>query len=128
MVIYCFLMLNYLFTFASWNIRGLGQVLKCGDVLSELINIKPNAVFLQETKLETINKFKAKTFLPSSLDALHFKPAIGSSGGLINAFATNQFSLISQSNTNFTLTSVVTCLATTKLLHITNIYLQPITI
>jgi exonuclease III len=38
----------------SWNVRGLNDPIKCGDVLSELLSSKPDLVLLQETKLTTI--------------------------------------------------------------------------
>jgi exonuclease III len=51
----------------SWNIRGLGDSNECNIVRSVLANAKPSIVCFQETKLHTINVFKAKTFLPPNL-------------------------------------------------------------
>jgi exonuclease III len=42
----------------SWNVRGLNDPLKCGDVLSELLFSKPDLVLLQETKLSVISPLK----------------------------------------------------------------------
>lgn len=42
----------------SWNVRGLGDSVKCGDVLAELLPSTPNLVLLQETKLADIPKHK----------------------------------------------------------------------
>ena len=88
---------NFVFTFASWNVCVLGQTLKCADVLSEILALKPTAVFLQETKLDRLDIFKTRSFLPRILDNIQCKPSIGTAGGMINAFSSNHFTLISQS-------------------------------
>jgi exonuclease III len=81
-------MLTTSFDFCSWNIRGLGDQKKCEDILTELISIKPDALFLQETKLAEITSIKAKSFLPKSIPYFSFKPAIGIAGGILNKAST----------------------------------------
>ena len=109
-------------TCCCWNLRGLGQAPKCADVLSELLSINPHAVFIQETKLDSIDKIKAHSFLPKQLTTYHSKPSSGSCGGILNAFSQAHFSIQSQSTSDFTLTSVVTCLASPTPLYLTNVY------
>jgi exonuclease III len=42
----------------SWNVRGLNDNIKCGNVLSELLSAAPDIVLLQETKLSSISPLK----------------------------------------------------------------------
>lgn len=61
------LLMHKYFSFLSWNVRGLGQVDKCDDVLSELINVAPSIIGMQETKLAAPSAAKTWSFLPSRL-------------------------------------------------------------
>jgi exonuclease III len=73
------------FTFFSWNIRGLGDPLKCDLVKHSLMVNHPNLVLLQETKLANINSFKSSSFLPGFLNSFLSLDAIGASRGLLIA-------------------------------------------
>jgi len=52
------------FLVMSWNVRGLGDSDKCNLVRNVLVDAKPSVICIQETKLATLDLFKAKTFLP----------------------------------------------------------------
>jgi exonuclease III len=65
----------------SWNVRGLNDSIKCGNVLSELLSASPDIVLIQETKLNTIPSLKLHSFIPRRLDSFLFNPADGTSGG-----------------------------------------------
>jgi hypothetical protein len=55
------------FRFLSWNVRGLGDLLKC-DIVKEMIRVnRLDLVLLQETKHHSINSFMSSTFLPANL-------------------------------------------------------------
>jgi exonuclease III len=100
-------MLTTSFDFCNWNIRGLGDQGKCEDVLTELISIKPDALFLQETKLAKITSTKAKSFLPKSIPSFSFKPAIGTAGGILNAVSNSRFQITNNSIDQYSLSSTI---------------------
>jgi exonuclease III len=58
---------------------------KCDDVLTEVHNIKPSVLLLQETKLPQISTQKARSFHPAHLNNFAFKPSTGAAGGILNA-------------------------------------------
>jgi len=85
---------NRSFYFVSWNVRGLGDSDKCGIVRNAICDVKPSIVCLQETKLQNIDFFKAKSFLPSNLASSHVcAPADGTRGGILTAWDPALFSL-----------------------------------
>uniref|UniRef100_A0A8C9YXD9 Endonuclease/exonuclease/phosphatase domain-containing protein n=1 Tax=Sander lucioperca TaxID=283035 RepID=A0A8C9YXD9_SANLU len=43
--------INDTFTVVSWNVKGLGHVIKRGRVFSHLKSLKPDVIFLQETHI-----------------------------------------------------------------------------
>jgi exonuclease III len=98
-------MINLKYFFCSWNLRGLGQKMKCGDVLVELIAIDP--ILMQETKLSEITSLKAKSFLPRHLQSFYYKPANGSAGGILNAASSDHFNLENSTIHNFTISSMI---------------------
>lgn len=106
----------------SWNVRGLGETVKCGHVLSELLSSSAEIVLLQETKLADISSLKLYSFLPRRLDNYHHFPANGSSGGILTAWSGSAFAQISVSSTPNTLTVCLTSTATNLSLRITNVY------
>jgi exonuclease III len=68
----------------SWNVRGLGDLDKCNIVRNATRDANYSVVCLQETKLERIDTFKAKTFLPPNLASTFvFKPVDGTRGGML---------------------------------------------
>ena len=69
-----------------WNVRGLGDKGKCGDVLSELLSSSPHLVLLQETKLTDPDLSKIYSFLPRLLDSFRFSNAVGASGWILTAW------------------------------------------
>jgi exonuclease III len=69
------------FYIVSWNVRGLGDSDKCGVVRDVFTDAKPSIICLQETKLDTINLFKAKAFLPINFSSSYvFAPTDGTRG------------------------------------------------
>jgi exonuclease III len=115
-------MLTTSFDFCNWNIRGLGDQKKCEDVLTELISIKPHALFLQETKLAEITRIKAKSFLPNSIPSFSFKPAIGTASGILNAASNSHFEIVANSIGQYSLSSTLRLLSNNNEIITTNIY------
>jgi exonuclease III len=115
-------MLTTSFNFCNWNVRGLGDQRKCEDVLTELISIKPDAIFLQETKLADITSTKAKSFLPKSTPSFTFKPANGTAGGILNAVSNSRFQVKSSSIDQYSLTSSIRILSNNNEFKTTNVY------
>jgi exonuclease III len=56
-------------TIMSWNVYGLGDRDKYGDVWLMLPATPPDIVCLQETKLQNVARFKAASFLPRLLSS-----------------------------------------------------------
>ena len=115
-------MSNTTLSICSWNVRGLGDVSKCADILSELISISPHCALLQESKLNEITEQKFRSFLPRSLDQKVFLPADGSAGGTVSAFNSNYFPVLSHTHNNFTTSIKLTSLAHPQPFIITNVY------
>jgi exonuclease III len=109
----------------SWNVRGLHDPIKCGDVLSELLSSVPDIVLLQETKLSDIPLPKRHSFPPHRLDACIFKPANGASGGIFTAWNNSTFSVPTSSSTEHTLTVSLVSTTSNCALNITNVYAPP---
>lgn len=80
-------MCNVVKTFGvmSWNVRGLGDLVKCGVVRDAIMSANPCVTCLQETKLHDITKTSALSFLPPSLDSFQFIPAARSRVGILTA-------------------------------------------
>lgn len=90
----------------SWNVRGLGDRVKCADVLMELLASSPDIVLLQETKLSAISPLKLTSFLPRRLNSFLFTPSDGASGGILTAWTDSLFSILSSSSTAHTLSAL----------------------
>lgn len=70
------------FLVVSWNVRGLGDSDKCNLVRNVFTDAKPSVICIQETKLASIDLFKAKSFLPTNFAASFvLAPAEGTRGG-----------------------------------------------
>lgn len=121
MVLDKFLM-NRSFMVCSWNVRGLGDPVKCGDVLVELLASNPNLVMLQETKLSIIPDRKLYSFLPRRLNSFVFSAASGSSGGMLIAWSDSLFTCLGSSTTPNTLSVHLTSTLTGSSFYITNVY------
>jgi exonuclease III len=113
---------NITYIFCSWNVRGLGHILKCDEVLSEIISINPALLVLQDTKLNDIPSLKAKKFLPKHLQTFHFKPSTGSAGEILTATSSKHFSLAHTIEHSFSLSTTITSTSNNQKMIITNVY------
>jgi exonuclease III len=106
----------------SWNVRGLGDVVKCGDILAELLASNPNLVLLQETKLSDISKRKMYSFLPRRLNSTIFSAANGSSGGMLIAWSDSLFNILGSSSTPNTVSVHLASTFNNSFFFVTNVY------
>lgn len=105
-----------------WNVRGLNDHVKCGDVLSELLASNPDLVFLQETKLANISTKKLYSFLPRRLNNSICNNANGASGGILSAWSDAVFTCTDSSSTPNTLSIHLASPNLDYSLLITNVY------
>ena len=110
------------FNVGSWNVRGLGDPLKCDLVKNLLINNNFDLILLQESKLDTCNIFKSKTFLPSNLQSLNSVPSQGASGGIITAWDERKLKLTSASSRRYSLTTTLELELLGTSITVTNVY------
>jgi exonuclease III len=106
----------------SWNVRGLNDSIKCGNILSELLSASPYIVLVQETKLNTIPSLKLHSFIPRRLDSFLFNPADGTSGGVLTAWNSLNFHSARSLTTQHTLTICFTSTASNLTFYVTNVY------
>lgn len=86
LVLKMFLDNNKSLRLCSWNVRGLNDCTKCGDILTELIPQHLAFVALQETKLINPATSKLRSFLLAALlpmrpSMLMVPPAVSSRPG-----------------------------------------------
>ena len=109
-------------TFFSWNVRGLGQTCRCGDVLTELLSARPSIIALQETKLQSLNTIKRSSFLPSRLSSCVTRDSSGAAGGILTAWDASLCDIVDVSALPFSLTSSFTLRADDTRFTLTNVY------
>jgi exonuclease III len=105
-----------------WNVRGLGRRRKRDDVRAAIDNNLPSILCLQETKLDSISQFFASSFLPQSLRSFVFKPASGSSGGILTAWDDRLFQLLHHSIDDFSVTTSFSLRSDNLCFTIVNVY------
>jgi len=96
------------FNVISWNVRGLGDSDKCNLVRNAFRDANPVIVCLQETKLCSIDFFKAATFLPKGF-LFVFSPSDGARGGILTAWNPTAFALKQSFSKPYSLTCVFSC-------------------
>lgn len=74
--------------------RGPGDSDKCSIVRDSISDASPTVVCLHETKLQNVNVFKAKSFLPSKFaNSFTFVASDGARGGILTAWDPAYFSI-----------------------------------
>jgi hypothetical protein len=73
------------FSFISWNVRGLGDSEKCGDVLYNLTIAKPSFVVMKETKISNLLRLlkNALSGHPGFLPVWYFTQLVLLEGSLL---------------------------------------------
>ena len=95
---------------------------RCTVVCNTLISAKPVVVCLQESKLYDLHKLKARSFLPSNLSEIACLNARGTRGGIVTAWDTSLFSLVSTIVRQYSLTTTLSTPTPAKNITITNTY------
>ncbi|XVE94527.1 hypothetical protein REPUB_Repub02eG0016400 [Reevesia pubescens] len=80
----------------TWNVRGLGKSVKRRAVKKLILNTKPLAILLQETKLQQVDDFIVRSLWGTSNISWEFSGSLGASGGLITLWDENFFRLESK--------------------------------
>ncbi|XVF10646.1 hypothetical protein REPUB_Repub07fG0200300 [Reevesia pubescens] len=80
----------------TWNIRGLGRREKRRAVRNVVISIKPDMIFLQETKREEVDRRIIRSVWGSNTDCFESSSAVGAAGGLISIWKDDFFLLQSK--------------------------------
>jgi exonuclease III len=73
----------------SWNVRGLGGILKRPEVRKLLSEKNPSIVCLQETKLSVIDEALCMSLWGFVSHSYFFRPSEGASGGLLTIWDTS---------------------------------------
>jgi exonuclease III len=108
--------------FLFWNVRGLGDPAKCGVVKNAVLCANPSVACLQETKLDSLDAFKLKTFLPPRLCGFVTADADGSRGGMVTAWDTSLLQLVASSSNAYCLTTVFMSTTSGLSFTVTNVY------
>jgi len=111
-------------TILSWNVRGLGDKSKCNNARLAIPQTTPTILFFQESKLQTIDCFKACSFLPAThASSFSFLASNGAySGGIVTAWDQSCLSLLSSSHTPHSLTTTLQSNFSSFILTVTNYY------
>lgn len=75
----------------SFNVRGLGSMVKWRAIRNLISKEKPNLVCLQETKLEAIQDNLSSALWGDSCVEWRFVPAINHAGGLLCLWGEGKF-------------------------------------
>ena len=77
----------------SWNVRGLGAKIKRSSIRKITSTKNPWFVFVQETKMESIDQRIVKSCWNCDNLDWKFSPSIGNSGGILSIWEVDYFSL-----------------------------------
>ena len=114
---------NRTFNVFSWNTRGLGDYDKCIVVRNAIKAASPSVACLQETKLNDISCFKAKTFLPPNLATnWFFAPCDGSRGGILTAWDHRFWSASGRIDLQYSITTTLSSTISNCDFTLTNVY------
>lgn len=106
----------------SWNVRGLGEHTKCTRVRDSLTSSSPSIICSQESKLASLDMFKAASFLPLGFTEFVTVDADWSRGGLVTAWNPANFTIRSHICEQYTLTVVLSSTITNLEFTLTNVY------
>lgn len=79
----------------SWNMRGLNARIKKTSLRKLINRHDPQFIFIQETKIETIESSLIKSVWNTNNIEWLFSPSIGNSGGILSMWKSDYFTLIS---------------------------------
>ncbi|XP_078153720.1 uncharacterized protein LOC144548883 [Carex rostrata] len=88
----------------TWNVRGLNWRSKKLAVRKTIFLEKPDIVYIQETKLSSIDDTTKKEICGRRLDKYEYVPAIGTRGGMLIAWRSTRFQQQAATHNNYCLT------------------------
>jgi exonuclease III len=106
----------------SWNIRGLGGLVKRKEVRKLVGEKNPSIVCLQETKLHLCDDFLCSSLWGNSPHAFSFRPSIGASGGLLTIWDTTEVEVWSSVSRDHVLWCHGRFLSSGEEFHVANVY------
>ncbi|XVF06594.1 hypothetical protein REPUB_Repub06bG0062400 [Reevesia pubescens] len=77
----------------SWNIKGLGSVEKGKAVRNVVSRLRPDVIFLQESKLMEVERWVFRSVWGSNTSCFEFSSAVGTAGGIITIWNCDFFEL-----------------------------------
>lgn len=116
-------MIEHNCTILNWNVRGLNNPARRQVVRNLASQTRSTVVCLQETKLAHVDRPLVLELLGSAFaDSFCFLPAIGTRGGIILAFSSDFFSILSSSSTANTISASVSMRASVASWSISVVY------
>uniref|UniRef100_A0ACD5ZEV6 Uncharacterized protein n=1 Tax=Avena sativa TaxID=4498 RepID=A0ACD5ZEV6_AVESA len=106
----------------SRNVRGLGDVDKNAIVLKLLCDSGAQLICLQETKLQSIDMFKLREFLPHKYTSYVYQPADGTAGGTLIAWSEKSYEIVVKCQDRFSITVTVSSTSDNMMFMLTNVY------
>lgn len=96
------------YKFISWNVRGVNQKEKRLAIRQTIILEKPDIVCLQETKVSIMTNRMAKELCGRKLARFETRDAEGTRGGILIAWDTRKFSMMSATVRTYSLSILFT--------------------
>lgn len=101
-------LMNFKFplSFLIWNVRGLGNQQKCSMVKDVALDLKPDIICYQETKLRSCTPFQLRQVCPPRFVDFITLDSDGTRGGILLAWS-NKFTRISTMVRSFSVSAVL---------------------
>jgi exonuclease III len=106
----------------SWNIRGLGGLVKRNEVQKLVREKNPSIVCLQATKLPICDDFFCSSLWANVPHAFSFRPSVGASGGLLTIWDTTEVEVWSSVSRDHVLWCHGRFLSSGEEFHVANVY------
>jgi exonuclease III len=106
----------------SWNIRGLGGLVKRKEVRKLIGEKHPSIVCLQETKLPLCDDFLCSSLWDNSPHAFSFRPSVGALGGLLIIWDTTEVDISPSVSRDYVLWCHGRFLSSGEEFHLANVY------
>jgi exonuclease III len=106
----------------SWNIRGLGSLVKRKEVRKLVREKNPSIVCLQETKLPICDDSLCSSFWGNAPNAYSFRPSVGASGGLLTIWDTTEVEVWSSVSQDHVLWCHGRFLSSGEEFHVANVH------
>jgi hypothetical protein len=89
--------------FVVWNVRGLNNPNLCTVVRLAVLEAAASVVCVSESKLETISPYVVAESFGARFDGFTFLPAVGTAGGIIVAWCSDDVRVVASRVDNFSM-------------------------